>query len=326
MSRRMVITGALAAVMGGLAAVKLAGGPAGVRLRIKQVFAPPPISRTAFEAMYTTPLPPLRPPVKIYHLGHSLVGGVLPAMLSQLGGHEYAKQLGWGASLKQHWQGTADGMDQANDPEHYREAHDALASGSYDVAVFTEMLELRDAIRWHESPLYLAKWIALAHQARPDLRIYLYETWHWLDDPKGWLERLESDRTELWEDGVLRPAMGYPDVGTVHVIPGGSVMAAAVRLIEAGRVPGVASRRDLFAINADGSPDPIHFNDLGAYLMALTHYAVIYQQSPEGLPHQLSHADGTPAAAFTPDAAAILQKVVWSVVSGYRATGVPQAE
>ena len=322
----MLVLGGLAALAAGGAVVKLAGGPEGVRLRIKQIFAPNPISRTAFDQLYMQPLAPPTLPLKIYHLGHSLVGGVLPAMLSQLGGNQYAKQLGWGASLKQHWQGTVDGMDQANDPDHFREAHEALSSGDYDVAVFTEMLELRDAIRWHESADFLAKWINLAHKARPGIRVYLYETWHWLDDPIGWLERLDTDRTALWEDEVLRPAMGYPGVGTVYVIPGGSVMAAAVRLIETGTVPGLTSRNDLFAVNPDGSPDLIHFNDLGAYLIALTHYAVIYQRNPQGLPHQLALADGTPALAFHPEAAAMLQKVVWRVVTGYRLTGVPQAE
>lgn len=326
MSRRMMVLGGLAAAVAGIAAVKLAGGPEGVRLRIKQAFAPNPISRATFDQRYSQPLPPVKLPVNIYHLGHSLVGGVLPAMLSQLGGNGYAKQLGFGASLKQHWSGDVDGMDQSNDPDHYREAHQALASGDYSVVVFTEMLELRDAIRWHESPAYLAQWIGLSRKARPDLRIFIYETWHWLDDPTGWLDRIDADRADLWEDGVLRPAMGYPDVGTVYVIPGGTVMAAAVRLIETGQVPNLTSRRELFGLNPDGSDDPIHFNDLGAYLMALTHYAVIFQRSPEGLPHQLNHADGTPAMAFTPEAAAMLQKVVWRVVTSYRQTGVAQAE
>lgn len=326
MSRRMLVLGGFAALASGLAALKLAGGPEGVRLRFKQAFAPAPLDRPTFEARYDQPLPQPALPLTVYHLGHSLVGGLLPAMLSQLGGNAYAKQLGFGASLRQHWQGDVDGMDQANDPDHFREPRAALGSGAYDVAVLTEMLELRDAIRWHETPEYLSRWIRLARQARPDIRIYLYETWHWLDDPKGWLHRLDADRTALWEDGVLRPAMGYPDVGTVYVIPGGSVMAACVRLIEQGAVPGVSSRRDLFAVNTDGSPDPIHFNDLGAYLMALTHFATIYQRSPQGLPHQLHSPDGSPAMAFAPEAASLLQEVVWRVVSGYRLTGVRQVE
>ncbi len=58
MSRRLMVTAILAALVGGLSAVKLAGGPAGVRLRIKQVFAPTPISREDFDRLYTAPCPP----------------------------------------------------------------------------------------------------------------------------------------------------------------------------------------------------------------------------------------------------------------------------
>jgi hypothetical protein len=84
----------------------------------------------------------------------------------------------------------------------------------------------------------------------------------------------------------------------VHVIPAGQVLARLVRAIEGGQgVPGLQRREDLFALNPDGSQDLIHLNDLGNYLVALTHYAVLYHRSPVGLPHQLLKADGTPAVA-----------------------------
>ena len=87
---------------------------------------------------------------------------------------------------------------------------------------------------------------------------------------------------------------------------------------------GLTRRHDLFATQPDGSPDPIHFNDLGAYLMALTHFAVLYHHSPEGLPHQLARADGSRAQALSPKAAQVLQRVVWHVVTRYPSTGVAQ--
>ena len=68
--------------------------------------------------------------------------------------------------------------------------------------------------------------------------------------------------------------------------------------------------------------DQIHLNDLGAYLIALTHYAVLYGKSPVGLPHDLTRADGTPATAPGPDAALLMQNVVWDVVKSYPRTGV----
>jgi hypothetical protein len=54
----------------------------------------------------------------------------------------------------------------------------------------------------------------------------------------------------------------------------------------------------------------------------MTHYAVLYHRTPEGLPAQLARADGTPATPPPPDAAMALQKVVWQVVTGYPASGV----
>jgi hypothetical protein len=103
--------------------------------------------------------------------------------------------------------------------------------------------------------------------------------------------------------------------GVIHVIPGGQVMAAAVRAAEAGQLPGLTRREEFFT-------DDIHLNDIGAWLIAMTHYAVLYHRTPEGLPAQLSRADGTPATPPPSDAALALQKVVWQVVTGYPASGV----
>jgi len=279
------------------------------------------LSASAFAARYAEPLPP-KAPAAVYHLGHSLVGRDMPAMLAQLLGHRYHSQLGWGASLNQHWQGAVPGLAEENRPPAYRPAQEALASGEYDAVVLTEMVELRDAIRYHDSARALADWVRLARGARPDVRVYLYESWHRLDDPQGWLERLDRDLPDLWEGALLRRAMAQRDVGTVYVIPAGQVMAALVRRIEAGEVPGLSGRRDLFGLMPDGSPDPIHLNDLGAYVVALTHAAVLTGQSPVGLPHALRRADGTPATAPTAEAARIMQVVVWQVVSRYALTGV----
>ena len=55
---------------------------------------------------------------------------------------------------------------------------------------------------------------------------------------------------------------------------------------------GLFGKEDLFALTENGERDMIHLNDIGAYLVALTHYAVLYHRSPVGLPHQLRLADG----------------------------------
>ena len=90
-----------------------------------------------------------------------------------------------------------------------------------------------------------------------------------------------------------------------------------------GGVDGITQAQDLFATQDDGTPDTIHFNDLGAYLVALTHYAVLYHRAPEGLPFALKRADGSDADAPGPQAARLMQRVVWDVVRALPQTGVP---
>lgn len=290
--------------------------------------APDALDDAAFAARYTQPLTPPGQALSVYHLGHSLVGRDMPAMVAQLAraagfdGHDYRSQLGWGASLDQHWKGEVPGFDAENATPAHRPAREAMASGDHDAVVLTEMVELRDAIRWHDSPRALTDWARAARAGRGDIRIYLYETWHRLDDPAGWLERIDGDLPALWEGVLLRQAMARDGVGTIHVIPAGQVMATVVRAIEAGQIPGLSQRADLFALTPEGVQDMIHLNDIGAYVVALTHFAVLYGQSPEGLPHSLLRADGTAATDPGPDAAAAMQRLVWQVVLGYPATGV----
>lgn len=262
----------------------------------------------------TPPLAPPRGPLATYHLGHSLVGRDMPAMLAQLAGHDHASQLGWGASLRDHARGTVAGFDTENAHPAHLPAERALASGRFDAVVLTEMVELRDAIRYHASARWLAHWAGLARAANPAARVYLYETWHCLPDPAGWLTRIDTDLAALWTDQVLTPAMqrsGQP----IYVIPAGQVLAAVTRAAEAGAVPGLTRREDLFT-------DDIHLSDLGHYLVALTHYATLYHRDPTGLPHALTRADGTAATPLLPDTARALQQLVWATVPRYAATGL----
>lgn len=282
--------------------------------------------KDAAASLYATPLPKPEGALNVFHLGHSLVGRDMPAMLAQLAGedHRYHSQLGWGTSLKQHWEPNEviNGFDQENDHALFRPAKDAIGSGTYDAIVLTEMVEIKDAIRYHESAQYLARWAGLAWDANPDARIYLYETWHHTDDDTGWLERIDGDLRKFWQGRVKYPALASGDA-PIHLIPAGQVIAAFVRAVEArGGVPGISTLHDIFSRREDGTPDTIHFNDLGAYLVALTHYAVLYHRSPVGLPHELRRADGSAATAPTAEAALLMQQIVWDVIARHPETGV----
>jgi hypothetical protein len=282
---------------------------------------PDPIDRARFDALYRDPLPSASRPLHVYHLGHSLVGRDMPAMLAQLAGegHVYASQLGWGATLQSHWEPDVPvkGFEAENIHPQYRDPVEALASGDYDSMVLTEMVEIRDALAYFDSPLYLHRFANAAWTGNPHSRVYLYETWHELDDPEGWLNRIDLDLDRYWETALLRVALACDsDARPVHVIPGGQVMAAFARkLADTGGIGETRNHRDLFS-------DEIHFNDLGAYLIALTHFAVLYGRSPVGLPHQMIRADGSPAEDPGPEVARAMQDTVWKVVTAYPPTGV----
>lgn len=284
---------------------------------------PAPLDRAALDGLYARPLPPPAGPLAVYFVGHSLVGRDMPAMLAELApaGHRYESELGWGANLKSHW-GDAEiaGFAQENAHPRYRDAQEATGSGDYDAFVFTEMLNISTSLRYYDTPGYLHRFAARIREARPDARIFLYETWRALGDPEGWMDRFDPDLTELWEGGILAQTLAYADTGgPIHVIPAGQVLARVVRAVEArpGGIDGVASRSDLFS-------DDVHLNDIGAYLVAVTHHAVLYQRDPAGLPRQLHRADGTPAVAPGPELAALIQATAWDVVTHYPKTGVPQ--
>ncbi len=275
----------------------------------------------------TTPLTPPVAPLNVFHLGHSLVGHDMPAMLAQLAGagHDYASQLGWGASMRDHWEPAVaiNGFEAMNGHGRYRDATRAIGSGDFDAVILTEMVEISDAIRYHASADYLSRWADLAHAANPATRIYLYETWHWLDDPEGWLTRLDTDLEQAWEADILAPAIRANPDRPIHLIPAGQVLARFVRAVQAaGGVDAIVGPADLFGTDPAGKPDPIHMGDLGNYLVALTHYAVLYHRSPLGLPHALTRADGTPATGPGAEAARLMQDTVWNVVTALPRTGV----
>lgn len=284
---------------------------------------PNPLASAEAAAFYADPLTPPDGPRAVYHIGHSLVSRDMPAMLAQLAGdgHSYESQLGWGTPLQHHWEPDipVNGFDVENAHPRYRDAHEAVNSGAYDTLVLTEAVGIRASLKYFKSWDYLARWTKAARAANPDIRVYLYETWPNTDDPEGWLDRVDKDISRYWEKEIIDRAMTVETVAPVYVIPAGQVLARFLREVETrGGVEGISGIDDLF-------DDTIHPNQIGAYLVALTHYAVIYGKSPVGLPHELMLHTGKPAKAPSHEAAELMQTITWEVVTRYPRTGLAQA-
>ena len=102
--------------------------------------APAPVDDTAFNALYADPAPAPDGPLRVYHLGHSLVGHDMPVMLMQLAGegHAFSSQIGWGSFLREHWEpdvpvkGFEDENthDEHRDPPPQGEDYSAPSTGS----------------------------------------------------------------------------------------------------------------------------------------------------------------------------------------------------
>ncbi len=226
--------------------------------------APDPMGQDAIKALYDRPLAPPEAPRDIYYIGHSLIARDMPAMVAQLADApegSYESQLGWGAELEAHWEPDValSGAEIENDHPRFREAHEAVGSGEYDVLVLTEKVEIRASIKYHDSWHYLAEWAKKAWEANPETRVYFYETWPELDTDEGWLNRLDLDLGRYWEAEILDRALAVDGIDRpIYVIPAGQVMAALARELERrGGIGGIEKIEDIFE-------DTIHFNDLGA--------------------------------------------------------------
>ena len=291
------------------------------------------LPRAQFDALYGASVTSPNTGLRVFHLGHSLVNRNMPDMVRQFAvskglDHRYESQIGWGTPLKSHWEPKEEifGFEKENAHPRFRDVKDALQSGEYDAFVLTEMVEIKDAIDYFDSAEYLHKFAGLAREGRADIRVYLYESWHNVDDPQGWRARLEQDRARYWEDGILRPALAYDTPPLpIYVIPVGQVFAEIARQIEAGQLAGLARVEDLFATTDDGSLDTIHVNHLGNYIAALTHFAVLYHQSPQGLSEQVELFDENTVFSVPSERLnAQLQAIVWQVVRTDPLTGVAQ--
>ncbi|MCS6991387.1 MAG: T9SS type A sorting domain-containing protein [Chitinophagales bacterium] len=285
--------------------------------------------------------------VKQLHCGHSLTDPLfvpwpgqyveLVADLNNLlgGWQAYGNLVGRatlpGAWLKFHWDTT--GTWCAQDPN--INCYEENCNPRYDISLW-QVLVITENM---EGPLNLN-----VHQSKEHLSYFVQNSWtfgnngqgaatllwtHWggLDgtpyflsgygvseatdgSASGWrqlLDSLELGWQELQDYANANLPSGCPPV---YIIPGNRMMARFYDDVQQGLVPGISHVNQIFT-------DGVHLNDLGAYLVAMIHYACLFNSNPVGLSHQLHSLVTVPA-----DFAAYAQQMVWEVVTSYPRSGV----
>ncbi len=182
----------------------------------------------------------------------------------------------------------------------------------YDLLVLTERVPLLNTMTYHNSPDEALRWAR--HAWENGAETVLYASWtSWVtgddgedDEARAGLDFRERLRREWarWQEVQDHVNAHRPDdMPQVDMIPGPPIMLALKDAIAAGTAPGLGDIRDLFR-------DNIHVNDTGAWLMALAHYAVIYNRDPRDVPDRLGRSP-----VPEPELAAFLKDLVAEVVA-----------
>lgn len=266
---------------------------------------------------------------KTFFLGHSLVNFHMPNMVSKLSvdgsrTFSYNANVGNGANLLFHWNNPTSGQgDQWNT---------TLPLGGFENFILTEAVPLLGQLQWSSTYRIADSLYQFAEQYNPNIRYYIYETWHCTNSGNGtttgeggypcdwdaesttpWRQRLDIDLPK-WESIADSINLLHPNA--MLVIPAGQAMARLTDSIAAGSVPGLSAMTDLFS-------DNIHMDLRGNYFIACVMYSVIHGVSPEGLTNQLTDEWGGLYTEYpTPAQAAKMQQIAWATVCDYARDGV----
>lgn len=274
----------------------------------------------------------------IYLIGNSVTDTVhyagLQALATSRGhSHLWGRQTIPGAPLQWLWDHPTNGFTRApyGYPSEALPNHpwDALSLQPFDRSLASDL----DHIRRYLGLLFGAdvdRPTAAQTFNRHHTRILVYARWprRDRDDRPGgprdwetlWLRSYTgSDNTNETADyfaqlvTTLRQqtAAMVPLADRVFMVPVGHALHALHRRLQERPIAGYAGT-DAFSLYTDG----IHLDNVGSYLVACTYFAVLYRESPVGLPVPIAYGD---IAAPLREA---IQQIVWDVVRHEPLAGV----
>ncbi|MBK8442050.1 MAG: hypothetical protein IPL35_00935 [Sphingobacteriales bacterium] len=269
---------------------------------------------------------------KTFFLGHSLVNFHTPNMVKKLSdaagiSFPYNANIGNGASLYWHYTSPDTGQGDTWTT--------TLPQGGFDKFLLTEALPLDAYLEWNTHE-YADSFFIYARAYNPDVKLYVYETWHCIYSGTGsgctsW--EWDPDTLIAFKDRIIQDLPKWESIAdsinekygvcNAFVVPAGQALLVLSDSIDAGAVPGISSLSDLFV-------DNIHVSLRGAYFIACVMYSCLNKTSPEGLPNALTDPWNTPYSTYTTEAnpvptptqAAIFQQIAWQTASNYAKSGI----
>jgi hypothetical protein len=253
---------------------------------------------------------------RVFVCAHSFMiytAKLLPPMAQAAGiAHVNAgQQMIGGSRVIQHW----------DLPDDKNRAKEALRGGNVDVITLSPHILMPDP--------GITNFTKLGLEKNPSLRVLVQASWPARDghEEKGFkneerdsltlegLNKMRADHQSLWRSKLeeqvrsLNTAAGHD---AVHIVPVSDAVFALREQVIKGTAPGITKQSALFR-DPLGHPQPVL-----ATLVTYTHFATIYQRSPEGLPVPEQLKELPQAEELNK----LLQKLAWEAVVNYPLSGV----
>ena len=276
------------------------------------------------------------PPTSIreFSIGHSL-SSEIPDMVSSLAAsaglkHSFQEQFRLGAPLRLQWDEPNRPANQWDDQFRVR-YHQALPKGGFDAVVLIDSVPRGGPETEAASIEFLGKFATYIKKTNPSAKISFAEAWHSLKSGTGkadwdtfsptrnlpWRKRIDAD-APMWER--IRAAAEKQAGVKITMIPQAKAVARLIDAIEAGKVPGLGKREDVFG-------DDIHLNPYGMYFLGCVQFSALFGRTPVGLTANLKNRwtapywarkfyDGKSYSPPNPAGVKVMQQIAWGVVSG----------
>jgi hypothetical protein len=258
---------------------------------------------------------------RVFTCGHSFhvfVPGIVTDLAKKAGIKDHVavglSAIG-GSRVIQHW----------NVPEEKNKAKEALRAGKVDVLTLSPI---------HLPDEGIGNFVALALKHNPDIRVTVQASWLPFDlydttfkkRPKKVdhnaptaddLRKLHEPYFKGYEEHI-RELNRKAGKQAVFLVPVGQAVIALREKILAGKAPGLKTQEELFTDAIGHARPPL------AALVGYCHYAVIYRQSPVGLPMPtvLARANNP---AWDANLNRLLQELAWEAVTRHPLSGVKDA-